>query len=160
MVNGTPGVSLTCRVQPRLASSKDVKYWEADPFWRLHGDNLRSPEQQHLSGPLDFQHPERVPIRLRLGWEALRHIAVAGSSEIGSGLAYDTADNTLWMFNWGGNRLEQYSKDGNPLSTISGINRIYGLEFAVVPEPSALALVGTAAVLVLVRRAGYERRGY
>jgi hypothetical protein len=86
-------------------------------------------------------------------------LKLAGSSEIGSGLAYDTADNTLWMFNWVGNRLEQYSKDGNLLSTISGRTRIYGLEFAVVPEPSALALVGTAAVLFLVRRTSSERRG-
>jgi hypothetical protein len=89
----------------------------------------------------------------------LRTLPLASSSEMGSGLAYDSADNTLWMFNWGGNRLEQYSKDGNLLSTISGITRIYGLEFAVVPEPSALALGGTATVLFLVLRARNQRRG-
>jgi hypothetical protein len=89
----------------------------------------------------------------------LRTLALAGSSEMGSGLAYDLADNTLWMFNWGGNRLEQYSKDGNLLSTISGRTRIYGLEFAVVPEPSALALGGTATVLLLVLRARNGRLG-
>ena len=86
-------------------------------------------------------------------------LALSGSSEMGSGLAYDSADNTLWMFNWGSNRLEQYSKDGNLLSTISGISRIYGLEFAAVPEPSTVALGGTLAVLFLVRQAKIQRRG-
>ena len=110
--------------------------------------------------PWTFNTPSGYLYDYSLDGRLLGTLRLAGSSEIGSGLAYDTVDNTLWMFNWGGNRLEQYSKDGNLLSTISGISRIYGLEFAVVPEPSALALVGTAAVLVLVRRASNEWRGY
>jgi hypothetical protein len=52
-------------------------------------------------------------------------------SAIVTGLAYDPADGTLWAFNWGGNRLEQYSKTGRLLSAIDGISRIYGLEFAI-----------------------------
>ncbi len=52
------------------------------------------------------------------------------SSAVVTGLAYDPADGTLWAFNWGGNRLEQYSRTGRLLSTIEGISRIYGLDFA------------------------------
>ena len=78
--------------------------------------------------------------------------SLASSTGLGSGLAYDGADNTLWMFNWRDDRLEQYSKSGGLLSTVSGRTRIYGLEFAVVPEPSVLALVGSAVLLWSVRR--------
>jgi len=80
-------------------------------------------------------------------------LTLANNTEMGSGLAYDSADNTFWMFNWGANRLEQYARGGgNMLSSIGGRSRIYGLEFAAVPEPSVLTLFGTAALLLFVRR--------
>jgi len=61
----------------------------------------------------------------------LRTLKLHDNPEVVSGVAYDPADGTLWIFNWIGNRLEQYSKAGSLLSTIGGISRIYGLEFAI-----------------------------
>ena len=82
----------------------------------------------------------------------LGSLTLTGSSAMGSGLAYDPADGTFWMFNWGGNRLEQYSRGGSLLSTISGRARIYGLEFSAVPEPSVVALACSGALLYFARR--------
>jgi len=79
-------------------------------------------------------------------------LTLPGGTQLGSGLAYDAADDTLWMHNWRAQRLEQYSRNGDLLGTISERTRIYGLEFAVVPEPSVVALVGTASLLCFIRR--------
>jgi len=85
-------------------------------------------------------------------------LKLAGSSALGNGLAYDPADNTLWFFNWIDQRYEQYSKSGTLLGTITGLTRIYGAEFAIVPEPSALGLFGTAALLMLFHNSRWARR--
>jgi hypothetical protein len=75
-------------------------------------------------------------------------LAMVNSSSIGTSLAYDPADNSLWVFSWGSQRFEQYSKTGELLSTLTGVTRIYGAEFAV-PEPAASGLLGIAALMFL-----------
>jgi len=82
-------------------------------------------------------------------------LSLANPLSTGNGLAYDPADNTLWFFNWTDQRYEQYSTAGQLLGTMTGMSRIYGAEFAIVPEPSALALLG--AVLILRRRCPLRR---
>jgi hypothetical protein len=82
----------------------------------------------------------------------LRTLSLANRSATSSGLAYDPADNTLWCFNWSDQRFEQYSKSGDLLNTMSGMTRIYGAEFAIVPEPSVLAFLGMATLLFRVRK--------
>lgn len=83
----------------------------------------------------------------------LRTLKLADSSETCGGLAYDPVDNTLWVFNWGPGfgpgRLEQYSKTGNLLGTISGIFRVYGLEFAVVTDitPPSISISASPRLL-------------
>jgi hypothetical protein len=82
----------------------------------------------------------------------LQTLALPSGTELGSGLAYDAADDTFWMYNSRNERLEQYSRNGDLLGTISERTRIHGLEFAVVPEPSVMAVVGMAALLFSIRR--------
>lgn len=75
----------------------------------------------------------------------------------GYGLAYDAADDTLWLsggFGTSGN-LYQFDKSGNLLNSVfvaglAGTN-IMGAEFAAVPEPATLAVLGLG-VLALRRR--------
>jgi len=57
----------------------------------------------------------------------------------------------LWFFSWTDQRYEQYSKTGTLLSTMIGMTRIYGAEFAVVPEPYSITLFGIAGVLATAR---------
>ena len=88
-----------------------------------------------------------------LNGKLLRTLKLAESSETCGGLAYDSADDTLWVFNWGPGfgpgRLEQYSKAGGLLSTIEGISRIYGLEFAVVADstPPTISISTSRTIL-------------
>jgi hypothetical protein len=82
-------------------------------------------------------------------------LALANPQASGNGLAYDPADNTLWFFSWTDHRYEQYSKDGRLLGTIAGMDRIYGAEFMMVPEPATTALL--AVVLVVSLRRNQER---
>jgi hypothetical protein len=89
-----------------------------------------------------------------LSGQLLAKVTLSVANAEGSGLAYDLADNTLWMFDWNNNRLEQYSQSGTLLSTIDGVTRVYGLEFGAVPEPSSLTLIGAATPLVFARRFG------
>jgi hypothetical protein len=93
---------------------------------------------------------------LSLTGQLLGQIPLASPTSTGVGLAYDPADNTLWFFNWGANRYEQYSKTGVLLGTMSGITRIYGAEFAAVPEPSVSAFCGGAVLLLIFR--GFTRK--
>lgn len=79
-------------------------------------------------------------------------LALANSSSTGSGLAYDPADNTLWFFNWGAQRFEQYAKNGELLSTLTGMTRVHGAEFVLVPEPAVSGLFGIAALVVVFNR--------
>jgi hypothetical protein len=90
----------------------------------------------------------------------LRTLNLANPLANGNGLAYDPADNTLWFFSWTDQRYEQYSEDGQLLSTVTGMSRIYGAEFLMVPEPSALALFGMGAVCMLSQtcRRGARKR--
>jgi len=78
-------------------------------------------------------------------------LSLADGESRGAGLAFDSADDTLWFFNWTDQRYEQYSRNGALLGTMTGMDRIYGAEFAVVPEPSALGLFGAAALLLWLR---------
>jgi len=88
----------------------------------------------------------------------LGNITLAGGAELGSGLAYDAADNTFWMFDARADRLDQYSRNGDLLSTITERSRVYGLEFAAVPEPATMTLVAVAALWSVVRRAKTSRQ--
>jgi hypothetical protein len=89
-----------------------------------------------------------------LGGQLLGTFSLSSTNENGNGLAYDPADNTLWLHNWGALRYEHYSKTGTLLGTLTGpgINRGYGAEFLMVPEPSTPALFGAAVLVVLLRR--------
>jgi hypothetical protein len=92
----------------------------------------------------------------------LSTLKLTDSASTGGGLAYDPADNTLWFFNWTHQRYEQYSKSGALLSTMTGMTRIYGAEFAAVPEPCALSLFGAGTLLTLwcrTKSAGTRRYG-
>ena len=89
------------------------------------------------------------------GPDSVVHLTHAGallsgfnSGVFGSdGLALDPADGTLWMSN-GNNTLYQFSQAGSPLQSqvYSGVSgQLLGMEFATVPEPSTLALLGMSA---------------
>ena len=76
-------------------------------------------------------------------------------------LALDHADDTLWLVNnTGAGVLEQYSKTGARLGTGLAVGYTLGGEFdlgkTIVPEPSTLAMLGTAiaGLLARSRRAG------
>ena len=76
----------------------------------------------------------------------------------GYGLAYDAADDTLWLsggFGTSGD-LFQFSKSGTLLNTLtvaglSGSN-IMGAEFAAVPEPATMAVLGLGILAMRRRR--------
>jgi hypothetical protein len=99
--------------------------------------------------------------------QQLGTLPLANAQAFGNGLAYDAADNTLWFFSWTDQRYEQYSMAGTLLSNMTGMTRIYGAEFAVVPEPSAAALFALAglvlgafrALLRLPRSMGFSTEG-
>ncbi|MEO8427403.1 MAG: HYR domain-containing protein [Verrucomicrobiota bacterium] len=79
--------------------------------------------------------PQGVLYDYSLDGQLLGTLNLANSLAVGNGLAYDPADNTLWFFSWTDQRYEQYSKDGSLLNTLTGMTRIYGAEFASIPEP-------------------------
>lgn len=62
----------------------------------------------------------------------------------GYGIAWDPADDTLWIpASWGGNHLFQYDKQGNFLQEVNvpGLSdRVLGAEFRI-PEPTSAALL-------------------
>jgi hypothetical protein len=86
-----------------------------------------------------------------LNGHLLRTLSLADPLANGNGLAYDPADHTLWFFNWRDQRYEQYSEDGQLLGSMTGMTRIYGAEFLIVPEPSAVAILAVAILVAPFR---------
>lgn len=70
------------------------------------------------------------------------------------GLAFDPADRTLWIGGYGSSSIYQLDLAGNNLSSVNipGFNSAYGMEFAVVPEPSAALLLGLGIAVMPLRR--------
>lgn len=90
--------------------------------------------------------------------QLLGAIALANPQSTGCGLAYDPADDTFWMFNWRDQRYEQYSRAGEMVSSLNGMTRIYGAEFAI-PEPSFSVLLGVGIFAWACKNRGDRRTG-
>lgn len=122
-----------------LRRSSGVTYdMNTDTLWVTNciGDSDRV-QQYDLNGNLLFEFP----------------VSISG----GYGIAWDPADDTLWIpGSWGTNHLYQYDKLGNLLQDVNvqGLSdRVLGAEF-LIPEPStaALLLLGVGGLVAYRRR--------
>lgn len=88
------------------------------------------------------------------GGTMLANYTYAGSSF--AGIAYDGTDDTLWVGRFGKSFFQIRKSDGAILQDISisalGPNTNWGMEFATIPAPGSVALIGLAGLAASRRR--------